>query len=115
MMLRTYFLVMILALFGVHSKAQESEFVESDSIVYHLFVGGKPYMEYVWAEEDVLRNLGFSVETILAGCVGPFEPKASYYRIKNEPAYRQLQILLGDDWKEKLNTRVEEEMKHIRK
>lgn len=83
-----------------------------DSLIWHMYIGGKPDMKKLECRENVARRWGIVIEYFYGDCVGTYNYKAKEFEDKNKMVFEYLKQKFGGNWLEKFNKEVENEFEH---
>jgi hypothetical protein len=80
----------------------------TDSLTFHVYVGGKPDRGWIEARNIVANRWGFKTEFFYGDCGGTFDFKAKEFEVLNQPVFEWLSTHYGQDWKEKFDAEMKE-------
>ena len=100
-----------LGLFQIETNAQTGTTMIQDSLTWHIYIPGRPDMNYLNAQKSVAQKWGVRIEYLYGDCVGTHDEKGKAFESENQTIFNIFIEKFGKDWEAKFQEEVELELK----
>jgi hypothetical protein len=87
--------------------------IYTDTLVYYKYIGGKPSTLVLYIERKVAKKWGIVMDYWTGNCDSNYDYKEKECEIKNKRLYEYLSRQFGENWKNKFDKEVIDEIKAL--
>lgn len=100
-------IVVLISSFQLETKAQNNNEMIQDSMIWHIYIPGRPDMNYLNTQKAVAQKWGVKVDYLFGDCVGTMDEKGKAYEADNQIIFDYFSEKFGNDWEAKFEEEVQ--------